>query len=147
MNFIENNNAANQEKLLKQFNHINDFYLYYQSYLFEREDYGDFMYYQIYNDSFDYIDSISLYVGNQSIENDLGFDGYQNVFADIYYLSEDYYSVRSKIEDNHIYELAYVCDDVYYGILEERVYTINNDKLEYEVINTYTDLEIAGATC
>ena len=114
---------------------------------FEREDYGDFMYYQIYNDSFDYIDSISLYVGNQSIENDLGFDGYQNVFADIYYLSEEYYSVRGKIEDNHIYELAYVCDDVYYGILEERVYTINHDKLEYEVINTYTDLEIAGATC
>ena len=114
---------------------------------FEREDYGDFMYYQIYNDHFDYIDSISLYVGNQSIENNLGFDGYQNVFTDIYYLSEDYYSVRSKIEDNHIYELAYVCDDVYYGILEERVYTINNDKLEYEVINTYTDLEIAGATC
>ena len=114
---------------------------------FEREDYGDFMYYQIYNDHFDYIDSISLYVGNQSIENNLGFDGYQNVFTDIYYLSEDYYSVRSKIEDNHIYELAYVCDDVYYGILEERVYTINNDKLEYEVINTYTDLEVAGATC
>ncbi len=111
------------------------------------EDYGDFMYYQIYNDSFDYIGSTSLYVGNQSIENDLGFDCYQSIFTDIYYLSEDYYSVRGKIENNHIYALVYVCDEVYYGILEERVYTINHDKLEYEVINTYTDLKVAGATC
>ena len=86
-------------------------------------------------------------VGNQSIaiENDLGFDCYQSVYADIYDLEMDYYSFRAKIEENKIYALSYRYDNDYY--LDVGIYTINNDKLEYEVINTYTDLEVAGATC
>ena len=84
-------------------------------------------------------------VGNQSIaiENDLGFDCYQSVYADIYVLEMDYYSFRAKIEENKIYALSYRCDNDYY--LDEGIYTINNDKLNYEILNTYSGLIIAGA--
>ena len=40
----------------------------------------------------------------------------------------------TKIENNQIYFLFPKIND---GILEERVYTINNNKLEYTIINTY----------
>ncbi len=48
-----------------------------------------------------------------------------------------------KIVDNKIYNLVSlfnedIIDGSENGKLEERVYTINNNKLEYEVINTYT---------
>ncbi len=49
-----------------------------------------------------------------------------------------------KIKDNKIYYLAWIRNEDSttwekdgYGTLEERVYTIKNDKLEYNVINTY----------
>ena len=111
------------------------------------EDFGVFMDYNVYNDDLNYIGSISLYVGDQSIKNDLGFDSYDSIYKDIYGLETYNYSVRSKIEENAIYGLVYVCDDIYNGILEERVYTINHDELEYEVLSTYTDLVIAGSVC
>ena len=60
------------------------------------EDYGIFMNYNVYNIHLDCIDFIPLYVGNQSIGNDLGFDCYQSVYADIYNLEMDYYSFRAK---------------------------------------------------
>ena len=63
---------------------------------------------------------------------------------------KDEKQIRSKIEGDRIYNLYYTCEAVGDDLqqnLEERVYTINHDKLEYEVINTYTDLEVAGATC
>ena len=47
-------------------------------------------------------------------------------------------SQYTKIENNQIYFLFPKINENYDGgILEERVYTINNDKLEYTVINTY----------
>ena len=101
------------------------------------------MNYNVYNNHLDYIDSIPLYVGNQSIENDLGFDCYQSVYGDIYDLETDYYSFRAKIEENKIYALSYRYDNDYY--LDEGIYTINNDKLNYELLNTYSGLIIAGA--
>jgi len=49
--------------------------------------------------------------------------------------------IHIKIEDNKIYFLTPILkendEDNNYGVLEERVYTINNDKLEYKTINTY----------
>ena len=53
------------------------------------------------------------------------------------------YQLRSKVEGNKIYNLYNDCSD----ILEERVYTINNDKLEYEIINTYQILSVYGSVC
>ena len=104
---------------------------------------GMFMNYDVYNDDLNYIDSITLYVGNQSIENDLGFDCYQSIYADIYGLETNYYFVRAKIEDNKIYSLHYYYNNDY--CLDEGVYTIDNDKLNYEPLNTYSGLIISGA--
>ena len=53
-----------------------------------------------------------------------------------------------KIEDNKIYYLVSKLKDDYqegdYGVLEERVYTINDNKLTYEVINTYNITEMGN---
>ena len=47
-------------------------------------------------------------------------------------------SQYTKIENNQIYFLFPKINENYNnGILEERVYTINNNKLEYTIINTY----------
>lgn len=55
-----------------------------------------------------------------------------------------------KIKDNKIYYLKSKLKENYsqndYGTLEERVYTINNDKLEYKVINKYKIIEMANMT-
>lgn len=108
------------------------------------EYFGRFMSYSIYNDDLKIIDSLSLYVGDsQSILNDLGFPCYDSIYADIYDLDITSYSFRTKIEGSKIYNLYYNYDQE--PILEERVYTINNDKLTYEVVNTYRNLSIAGA--
>ena len=42
-----------------------------------------------------------------------------------------------KIEDNKLYYLAFKLNDYPNSTLEERVYTINNSKLSYTVINEY----------
>ncbi len=59
--------------------------------------------------------------------------------------------IRSKIENNMIYTLV---SDIHenikendIGTLEERVYTINNNKLEYKVINNYKIVNGAGGLC
>ena len=53
-----------------------------------------------------------------------------------------------KIEDNKIYYLVTNLKENYqigdYGTLEERVYTINNSQLTYEVINTYKITEMGN---
>ena len=53
-----------------------------------------------------------------------------------------------KIENNKIYYLVAKIKNNYtesdYGTLEERVYTINNDELKYEVINTYKITEMGN---
>lgn len=56
-----------------------------------------------------------------------------------------------KIEGNKIYFLVPLLDynnleESNYGIIEERVYTINNSKLEYKVINTYEITNVCEAT-
>ena len=55
--------------------------------------------------------------------------------------SDEVCQIRSKVEDNKIYHLFYVgsCEGVE---VEEREYTIKNNKLSYEVINTYQMMEI-----
>ncbi|MCM1052363.1 MAG: hypothetical protein NC483_00075 [Ruminococcus sp.] len=79
----------------------------------------------------------------------------------VWYINENYCNKHSdayggcnvvfKVEDNKIYYLALNITELNYtengyGILEERVYTINNNKLEYEVINSYEVLDIFNMT-
>ena len=70
--------------------------------------------------------------------------------------------INVKIEDNHIYYLVPVLkpidedideddeenntEEVNYGELEERVYTINDGKLEYEVVQRYKIIDVKGLT-
>lgn len=68
--------------------------------------------------------------------------GYKN-------LKEDYY-LNLKIEDNKIYYLKAkqkLAGENDYGTLEERVYTIKNNKLEYTVKNTFKITWVAGVAC
>lgn len=73
-------------------------------------------------------------------------------YTDVYQIcdSEDNCQINVKIENNQIYYLMPVLDyhlENGYGLLEERVYTINNNELEYEVINTYTIVNGYGQIC
>ena len=70
--------------------------------------------------------------------------------------------INVKIEDNHIYYLVPVLkpidedideddeenntEEVIYGELEERIYTINGGKLEYEVVQRYKIIDVKGLT-
>ena len=85
MNFIDNTNISNQERLVKQFNYINEFYLYYQNYLFGKEDYG-----------FDFNDMI--YYANKYIQtlstsetDDIKYlivDEYQDISSERYFFTK-----------------------------------------------------------
>lgn len=59
--------------------------------------------------------------------------------------------VYVKIENDKIYYLAPVLNDNgsegNYGTIEERIYTINDNKLEYQVIKTYKIINGAGQIC
>lgn len=67
-----------------------------------------------------------------------------------YYDGKCYIGV--KIENNKIYYLYPNVDfenrqENYYGYMEEREYTINNNKLEYKVLNKYKIINGAGQVC
>lgn len=65
-------------------------------------------------------------------------------------LGNSYCRINVKIANNHIYYLMPTIDyslENGYGILEERVYTIYDNELEYEVINTYTIIGGVGYVC
>ena len=59
-------------------------------------------------------------------------------------------NIQVEIKDDKIYYLAPIIPEDYneqnYGVLEERVYTINNNKLSYDVINTYKITSICQQT-
>ena len=96
--------------------------------------------YNIFNQNWDYIGNIAvIYQGQGVVLEDESVWYLDNLNIDTV---QDYNKIRSKIEGDKIYNLYYTCD-----YMEERVYTINNNKLEYEVINQYKILEAAGATC
>lgn len=66
----------------------------------------------------------------------------------VYYESNSNYTcvnncnIRSKIEDNKIYNLFYVESEGESGELEERIYTVGNDKLDYKVKNKYKVIDV-----
>ncbi len=64
---------------------------------------------------------------------------YTDVFKICNNMSDCYINV--KLENNKIY---YLVPDKNYENLEERVYTLNNNKLSYEIINTYKIYDIYG---
>ncbi len=104
--------------------------------------------------------SYFLYVLNDNLENIksqnpedayfLGFEYYTSLcvdencenLGDFWYkdnfglCSEGVCQIRTKVEDNKIYYLSYTgaCEE---GKIEERVYTIKDNKLSYEILNTY----------
>ena len=99
--------------------------------------------YEILNSQLEPIGHLIVYYGSQGLilESEISV-GYENSYQDLFEIEINNATfIRSKIEDNKIYHYYYNCDYV----LEERVYTINNDKLEYEVINTYQVLGSLGA--
>ena len=59
--------------------------------------------------------------------------------------------INVKIENDKIYYLAPILKENGkendYGILEEREYTINNNKLEYKVVNSYKIIDTVGLVC
>lgn len=60
--------------------------------------------------------------------------------------------VNVKIEDDKIYvlyakDINALSDDGVYGTLEERIYTINNNKFNYKVNSTDTITDLAGQAC
>lgn len=88
---------------------------------------------------------ISSTQAGYSLENNIK-PYYENEFnIDLEY----YLEIYVKVENNIIYYLAHLYDENNVnGIVEEREYTINNDKLEYKVIKTYKIVEvIAGQVC
>ena len=96
--------------------------------------------YNIFNQNWDYIGNLAvIYQGQGVVLEDESVWYLDNLNIDTV---QDYNKIRSKIEGDKIYNLYYTCD-----YMEERVYTINNNKLEYEVINQYKILEASGATC
>ncbi len=92
--------------------------------------------YNFYNQNFEFIGALDVIVQGQSLQVE---------DESIFYNKERYedYQIRSRIDNDKIYNLYQKdCLDDY---IEERVYTINNNRLEYEVINTYQVFEVAGA--
>ena len=83
-----------------------------------------------------------------SLENNVS-PWYENSFENMNMIEGQEISV--KIEDNKIYYLVNVIDNYDNDIMghtEERIYTINHDKLEYEVNTTYNITGIAaGQAC
>lgn len=66
--------------------------------------------------------------------------------------NENWCHIGVKIENDKIYYLYPKVDfanmtDTYYGYIEEREYTINNNKLEYKTLNTYKIIGAAGQVC
>ena len=97
--------------------------------------------YNIFNQNWDYIGDLSVIEQGQGLVlNDDSIWYQNNLNIDT---AEDEYQIRSRIVNNQIYNLYF--EGCYGGTMEERVYTINNNELEYEVINTYQVLEVAGA--
>ena len=92
--------------------------------------------YNFYNQNFEFIGALDVIVQGQSLQVE---------DESIFYNKERYedYQIRSRIDNDKIYNLYQKdCLDDY---IEERVYTINNNRLEYEVINTYQVFEVARA--
>ena len=98
--------------------------------------------YKIFNQDWSYLGVLSVIENAQGIDvEDESIWYTDNLQLDN---NNEEYQVRSKIAGNKIYNLYYDCS-FYPDILEERIYTINNNKLEYEVINTYQVLGSSGA--
>ena len=102
------------------------------------------MNYEIYNDNLNKLnqESIPLYTSMQCISNNLEIEPFENEYVELYNLNSDNscYRIRGKIENNQIYSLFYNYDET----LQYKVYTINNDKVEYRVLRTFENLIISG---
>ena len=113
--FINKKELNTQEKLLKQFNYINDFYLYYQNYLFGREEYG-----------FDFNDMI--YYANKYLQvlNTLNNDDVEYLIIDEYQdISSERYALTKSICDICGAKIVAVGDDW------QSIFSFAGSKIEY----------------
>ena len=102
------------------------------------------MNYEIFNDNLNKLnqESIPLYTSMQCINSNLEIEPFENVYVELYNLNNENscHRIRGKIENNQIYSLLYNYDET----LQHRVYTIHNDKVEYQVLRTFKNLIISG---
>ena len=135
MNYISKLEKKEQGLALKQFEYINDFYLYYQDTLFRREDYG-----------FDFSDMIyyaNKYINNIGNDNNLNFeyliiDEYQDI-------SQERYEFAKNIANKNNSKVVAVGDDwqsiyAFAGSRIDYIYNFKNyfkgSKL-FKISNTY----------
>jgi len=151
--YIEDNTKQYSEELIKDNFNEKNFQIIKgtdnKNYLVIRNFYysyitGNYSAYYIFNDDLKNItDKEKLCV--VSDRNAMSFENDKNV----YYENSNYRcnvcQVRSKISDNKIYSLIPTeKEGMTFGVLEEREYTINNDKLEYKIVNSYEIKDVAG---
>ena len=109
--------------------------------------YPDNSYLYIYNDNFELIGSLLIFTKSQMVT----FNDSQDHFNDDKYsLCNNDCQIRLNIQDDQIHVLYYnfYCTDNG-NVIEERVYTIHDNNLEYEVVNSYSDEDfvIEGESC
>ena len=126
-----------------------------KSYLLIKADYEEELELLVLNDNFELLSKNIrednrggrtgfniTYFYNHICEIEKGNPWYKDTFG----INDPYNHIHIKVEDNKIYFLAPILNENYdgndYGILEERVDTINNDKLNYNVISTYKITEV-----
>lgn len=101
----------------------------------------------ILNDNLENIDYLNMFTNNQKITFNDGVNYFYNDEFDV--CDEEECQIRLKIEGDRIYSFYYnlYCSENPENILEKRLYTINDNQLQYEIIDTYTNLIIEGEGC
>lgn len=103
------------------------------------------MNYEIFNEQLDKINeaSIPFHTSTQCIY-DLNNIELENEMIEIYNLDpgKECNYIRGKVENNQIESLFYDCDTI-----EHRIYTINENKVEYITLEIFKDITIAGQVC
>ena len=99
--------------------------------------------YLVFNNDWNFIGQLDVIKQGQSLvlENEDIF--YENKIVTGLLNNYPEEQIRSKIENNKIYNLYY--DGCEEGMMEERIYSINNNKLEYTVINEYKVSLVSGS--
>ena len=107
----------------------------------------DNSYLYIYNDNLELIGSLIIFTKSQTF---IFNDNQNHFYNDNYSLCHDDCQIRLNIQGNQIHVLYYnpYCTDGN-NIIDERIYTINNNVLEYEIVNSYSDEDfvIEGESC
>ncbi len=161
-NYYEKPESFQVDKIAEDFNE-NNFKIIQgndgKNYLIVLVNFSTSLYFYIFNDNMEIIPSnisgcgpkdtftLMTTISNYVLEKDQK-PWYQDKYN---VCKSEHCQIKSKIENNKIYTFAsdinknINANDI--GTLEERVYTINNNKLEYEIINKYKIIDGSGGLC